>query len=608
MSKFTKIVTLGLVVVAVFFAAAVADAQTYSFTRDLTIGSTGADVTALQTWAIGQGYATVRAWQAAVGLPSTGYFGPLSRAKIAMGGTTLPPTPGVTCPTGLTPAQFSGMWVCLQGTTGGSTGGSTGTLNGGEASLEDFEGNDGDDDELSEGGTAQVAEFEFDVEDADVRISRVDLDFTTTATGSEEDEPWNTFDTITLSVNGEEVASEDVSDEDEWLDNDSPYQFRFSNLDAVVKEGERAVITVEIEAAGSIDSASTDIDWTIEVGDEGIRAIDGAGIDQYIGDASGEEVTFTVNEEGSNEELNISSSSDDPEATVFQVEDDQTSDWYTVFAFELDAEESDIDLEEVAIGLISSDVDVTTVVNDAMLVIDGEEFDDFDWEDLSSTASTTVFDIDKDFTIPEGETVTVELKLEFKSLIGANYIAGTTITASTSGVFITGEGADNVTADGAASGETHTLQVSGVNVTPVSKSANGSIVDGVDNDYATYTIVVDVKAFDNDIYISQTPTTAYTFQIENATTGTVLGTSTATTSTISSTADTEGSSYRVNEGDTERFTFTITLNPLAVNESSSFRAQLLTVVFGSSAGTPTGSTFTASPENDYETIGVLIND
>src|SRR3989344_4315440 len=69
----------------------------YVFTTDLTIGSTGADVTALQNALISNGQsipagatgyfgaqtkAAVIAWQKEAGLPATGFFGPMSRAAM----------------------------------------------------------------------------------------------------------------------------------------------------------------------------------------------------------------------------------------------------------------------------------------------------------------------------------------------------------------------------------------------------------------------------------------------------------------------------------------------------------------------------------------------
>ncbi|MFZ2167623.1 MAG: peptidoglycan-binding domain-containing protein [Minisyncoccia bacterium] len=82
-------------------------AASCSFTRDLTVGSTGADVTALQNALKTSGYmsanatgyfgaltqAGVVAWQKATGVtPAAGYFGPKSRAAFC-GSTTTPTTP-----------------------------------------------------------------------------------------------------------------------------------------------------------------------------------------------------------------------------------------------------------------------------------------------------------------------------------------------------------------------------------------------------------------------------------------------------------------------------------------------------------------------------------
>lgn len=568
-----------------------------TFTMDLTLGSSGAEVTALQNWLISKGYsipagatgyfgaqtqAALAAYQAANGIsPAAGYFGPVTRAKVNAAG-------------------------------GGSMGGGDddddmgGDLSGGEASLEDLNSNSGEDDDVEEGSTAEVAEFEFDVEDADIEIERLDLTFETTAGAGEEDEPWETFDTITIyDGEGNELASEDVSDEDEWLDEDEPFVFRFTDLGYVVEEDETGTLVVEVEAQSSVDGADTTIPWTVYIDTDGLRGRDGEGIEQYTGDSS-EDVSFDVVEEGEGEELNVQSSSEDPDATTLQVEEDELSDWYTVFAFELEAEENDIEIDEIGIQTSTSDSDISSVVNDMMLVIDGEEFDDFDESNLGSAATTT-FDIDKDFTVGADESVTVEFMVEFKAQSG-NYATGTTFSASTTGSLVTGEGADDVTADGSAQGETHTLQVDGIEVEVTDTTATATVVDGSDNDYATYTIEVEITAVGDDAFISQTATSAYTFEIENASDGSTLGSSTATTTTISSSADTTGGAYRVNEGDTETFTFTMTLNPSAVSEGSSFRAQLLTILFGDVSSDTDASTWTATPENDYETNGVLIND
>ncbi|MCX6702914.1 MAG: peptidoglycan-binding domain-containing protein, partial [Candidatus Wolfebacteria bacterium] len=104
----------------------------YSFTRDLTVGSKGADVTALQNFLIGQpsamwpsgqaatGYfgnvtkAAVAKFQAAVGLtPPAGYFGAKTRAYVAStgAGSTGGTTTGGTTTGGTVVAPATGLAV-----------------------------------------------------------------------------------------------------------------------------------------------------------------------------------------------------------------------------------------------------------------------------------------------------------------------------------------------------------------------------------------------------------------------------------------------------------------------------------------------------------------
>jgi len=84
--------------------------SSYDFTRNLTVGSTGADVGALQQILITGGYLTavtaptdyfgaltkaaLAAWQAANGVsPAVGFFGPITRAALAQSGVSTPSSP-----------------------------------------------------------------------------------------------------------------------------------------------------------------------------------------------------------------------------------------------------------------------------------------------------------------------------------------------------------------------------------------------------------------------------------------------------------------------------------------------------------------------------------
>ncbi len=127
MNKFIKIAGFTLALVAVFAVAGVSKAGAATscmFTGPLTIGSSGAEVTCLQTALIEKGFSipagatgyfgtqtatAVGQWQASVGVsPAAGYFGAISQAAWAgsMGtGTVTPPPASGMYPEGCTSAM-----------------------------------------------------------------------------------------------------------------------------------------------------------------------------------------------------------------------------------------------------------------------------------------------------------------------------------------------------------------------------------------------------------------------------------------------------------------------------------------------------------------------
>ncbi len=135
--------------VAVLAFAMIAGAQGYTFNANLTVGSTGADVVALQTWLVANGFsipaissgatakgyfgsqtkAAVVAYQTSKGIPSTGFVGPLTRGALNAGGGAA--SVGVTtCPAGFTCTANTTTpvaVVCPPGYTCTANPGTTGT-------------------------------------------------------------------------------------------------------------------------------------------------------------------------------------------------------------------------------------------------------------------------------------------------------------------------------------------------------------------------------------------------------------------------------------------------------------------------------------------------
>lgn len=96
------LLTLTLTIVSLAALTSFVHAQEYTFSRDLSAGVSGDDVTALQTWLISSGFdipaissnsamkgyfgsqtrQALMKYQLSIGLPNTGYFGPMTRGRI----------------------------------------------------------------------------------------------------------------------------------------------------------------------------------------------------------------------------------------------------------------------------------------------------------------------------------------------------------------------------------------------------------------------------------------------------------------------------------------------------------------------------------------------
>lgn len=118
-------------------STATSTSSSCSFTRNLTVGSTGSDVTCLQNALIAGGYsipagatgyfggetkAAVIAWQKASGVtPTAGYFGPRSRAAFNLGSSSSTTTTTTTTTSGTTTVTGTGLKISLSPTSPNGT-------------------------------------------------------------------------------------------------------------------------------------------------------------------------------------------------------------------------------------------------------------------------------------------------------------------------------------------------------------------------------------------------------------------------------------------------------------------------------------------------------
>lgn len=547
-----------------------------TFTRDLTIGSTGADVTALQTWLIAKGFsipagatgyfgaqtkAALAAFQAANAItPAAGYFGPITRAKVAaMGGSTTT-TGGSTVPGCAAGAAYSSTTGAPCTTSTGSTG-----LSGGEATLRGFDLQSGND--IAQGDSNQeIGVAQFDVRGGDVNIQRVTVEMTAVGTGSKL--PWKYFDTLSVYSGSKKIGDIDVSSKDAWDQSSDTYSVDIPT-NGILKEGDNQELSIRADAVNTIDSANDAQIFNMDIPDNGIRSIDAAGLQEYAGDTN-DTVSVAVNT-AQNGDLTVSATSDNPSAGVLVADDTNTSDSYDVLAFQIrNKDDVSVDFNSLMFTASSaSSTAVKNIVRKATLTLDGDTY-----TGTIGSGATTTITFDNLSTSVNGNdtidgTLTVELygqqnhfsatgeQLKF-SLVGNT----TNVDASNS------DTGDTSSVSGTASGNVMSIGVNtGITVAGNSNSASESYNSTTPaSSTGTFTLKFDVTANGNDVYI---PKTIATTTAASTTAGIVIdanvGASTVGSSvpaTLSSTADQDGTNayYIVHDGDTETFTAQVTLD------------------------------------------------
>ena len=553
-----------------------------TFSRDLTLGSTGTDVTALQNWLISKGFAisagatgyfgaqtkaSLAAYQAANAIsPAAGYFGPVTRAKVnaSAGGST---------------------------STDGGT--STGGLSGGEASFTNYSLVSGDD--LSEGDSnSEIAVAKFTVKNGDARVQRVTVELTGTASSASVSKlPWKFIDTLSVYNGSKKVGDVDAGSKSDWDKDGNTYSIDIP-VDSVVREDDKVELSIRADAQSTIDSTDETQVFNLAIPTDGIRAVDSKGIQEYVG--NGDDVSLGFNSADSGD-LVVSKASDNPSAGVLVADDTDTSSSFDVLKFKIrNKDNADVTLNELTFDVATSSAATTTgaaniasIIRKATLDLDGQTY-------TGTVGTTTVVFDDMDADISADDSVDGTLSI---TLFGQNnhYAAsGESLTFSLAGndTKVDAEGADTgdtSSVSGSANGENQAISVdAGINVAGTSDNA---VLTYNSNDttksYGTYTLKFDVTADGDDIFVPKTvastsaASTTAGVVIDTSINGAFSGTSTASMST---TADSQNANYYVvHDGDTETFTVTYTLDPSA---TGTFAVGLDQVRFATDSSTLTG--------------------
>jgi len=312
----------------------------YTWTRNLSIGSQGADVMRLQQFL--NAYPDTRVANSGVGSAgneTTDYnaavAAAVSKFQVLYRSEILTPQ-GLVNPTG----EFGSSErakinaLCAVSMDDGPI------MLSGAALLDYFEVDEADSLVIDDGRADQpIAELELEFIAGDAELTYIDLTFDS-ALGAA---PWGVFEDISVWVDGDKVAEVAADDENDYLDPDTGF-LRLSNLDTIALEDEGLEIVVAVSVQDTIDFDGLG-GWTVAV--ESLRFFDGDGVatTETTGFDFGREVFFEIQRAGADDELIVRSSSNDPDSSILLAEEEVSSDWYNIFVFGLETDDSSNDIE-----------------------------------------------------------------------------------------------------------------------------------------------------------------------------------------------------------------------------------------------------------------------
>jgi peptidoglycan hydrolase-like protein with peptidoglycan-binding domain len=611
------------------------------FTMDLTTGSTGSQVTALQSWLISKGYsipagatgyfgsqttAALAAYQAANGIsPAVGYFGPITRAHVnATGGSTTTTTTSTVagCVAG---AMYSSTTGQACGTTTTTTTGGSTSLTGGEGSVNNFQTIGASNVTLGTGASQQVYGFQFQAGGSDLNVSRIYFDIANiAATGTSR--PWNIFQTATLTnSSGQTVATLDATNQANYSEDgtvtDGPgvgnqiYRLDFENVNQVVKMNSTQSYYLTFTTQGAFATNNAGGSYAVALANQGLRATDAMGLQEYspsntavFGSASsGSTILVNNNATGS---VTLSTGSDNPQTTTLMANQNTSTQGVVLNTFTLDNTGSgSIELYTLPVIVTATGTAQTANLVQSLMLYQGSTL--LDTESPVSgngNVGTTTFK-NLNVVIPAGTTDSFRIVANIQPVGGNNPAAngsGVTVTVPSNGADIEAAGGAILTVSGASTGYPITFAVNGLSVasSPSTATASATLASGGNGTQqtGTFTFVFNVTAFGQTIYVPSNPT-AYTLNVIDQTANSA--TSTANVSSgITSTANRSGlGNFQVNSGQTATFTITATLSH--GGNSHYYYATLNSLVYGVADSAPNTAT-TTLPSN-YTTNAVSVS-
>jgi len=601
MSKFTKTiagVVSGLALLATVAGVASAD----TFARSLTIGSTGADVSALQSWLIKEGYqipagatgyfgaqtrSAVAAYQANKAIsPAAGYFGPVTRAAVnAQAASTGGSTTVAGCGAGAMYSSTTGQ-PCSTGSVVVGTDGTDGSIT---ASYSPYVTTS---QTVKKGETKDIYSVKLKATSGKVGVTRFDVHFS--------ERPWLVFTKLVLrDSNGTVLATKVLSSSADATEITvgSDYLVRLEGFNYSVDPSAEATLIVSATVANNSDKI-TGQTVILSAKNGSIRTINGKG---YTDSLSVTDTTsVTLSSTGSTGDIYTRVSPSTPDRRIVTTSATQTTNDVVLGVYGLKAQNQNSTINSLSFMIRNSQGGATatsSIFQNVRLKVGGQVYGASSL--TAATSSTPTFtnlsinlptDVWTDVTLVADVLASTTLTTAVSAsstLLGGGSIVGVDANFNT----LTVSSASNATANDVQ------LQIAGISVSNMSASyslTTGGAYGNTTGASVTFAFTV-TNTGNSDVYVSKVPGVA----LGTSTTGSVGSPATASstityvTSSPSSfasdtgTAPTSGA-FVVPAGSSRTLTYAGSLDN--TNGTAGIRVfKISTINFGTSAATPTGS-------------------
>ena len=410
MQKFFKTAIVASAILA--FGATVGAA---AFNTNLTVGSTGADVSALQSFLISKGFAipaissgaaapgyfgsqtksAVVAYQASVNLPNTGFVGPLTRGILNGAGVAVTPA-AITCPVGYTCTANPGTVVVPVTPVGPIVmDGTDGSLSVTTSSFVSTGAT------LKKGETKDVVAVKLQATSGSVSVTRVDAHFSV--------RPWLFFSQVTLKdSSGKVIATKAItgpSDSTE-ITVGSDYLIRFDGINYSVNTASNPDLVVGVTVLAATDKITNGMTVYAGIPSGAIRTVNGKGYTDSIGGANAftgtsvpsgaGQTSFTLSSTGSVADIStrISPTSSATQVTVPVSATNATNNvalgWFSLKSANNSSTVNSLNVQVTATVGSSAAINETTVLSNVRLMIGSQSYGALSFSDTGLATFTNL--------------------------------------------------------------------------------------------------------------------------------------------------------------------------------------------------------------------------